>query len=245
MSRRILALTLLVLAGLLGLSLSPAFSQKDEPEVKPPTKEQLANKEAMGKHIEKLTRAYELADYGKENKAPEALITAARLMRELSKVKFSESKVAPKIETEGGQKPVDEAAAPPDLADESDFLYLTAGKLAKSQGLDLDALIMKSKDGAERSPANGPMAVSRMIGPGQVHTYNLRLIPQVPTHFGFRSSGILRLTVVRTDNSNVYSAGFVTTAHTHWTPGGNRIAPIHIRIENKNKQPVQYQFLAN
>lgn len=244
MFRRLSFLTLILLTALCLTMSSRVAAQKGD-EIPPPTKEQLAEAEAMGKHIEQITTAYMLAEYGREKKAPEALITAARMLREMSKVRFKASKEAPKIEAEKGQKIVDEAAPAPKLDDEAADLFDEAANMAKDLKLNVDDLIKRAKDGASRPPIDGPLAVNRLIGPRQVHSYNLRLAPQLPTYFGFRSSLPLRITAVRTDNANVYSAGITTVARTVWNPGGQRIAHITLRIENPTTQPVQYQFLVN
>jgi len=248
---RIVALAGLVF--LLGMSGTASAQKKKVAEA---NEEQAAAQK--GQDIKDLVLAYQLRDLGRKNKAPEALITAASLFRKVSRVPMTAIEQKPEIEVANDSQaaPLDQVLAPPDYAKEADALFDEALALGASLKLNLDPLIHHAKNRTVyRSPATGPQHVTRMIGGGQTQAFRFKLIANQPTHFGFRATVPMRITVVQANNEAVWVDSFIAVGHTTWYPAhhvspkaakkGPPSVPIAIRISNIAQPPAQFQFWLN
>src|SRR4051812_20860005 len=61
---------------------APWTSAADDPEPATPS----AQEDEAGKNVTRLTLAYDLAEYGLQEKSPEALIAAARILRKMPRL---------------------------------------------------------------------------------------------------------------------------------------------------------------
>lgn len=197
-------------------------------------------------NINDLVAAYRLVEIGQTNKAPEALITAASLFRELARVTGSDAEEKPEISADEGAPKgelLDKEVAAPDLAAKADELFAMAALMGKEQKLDLTGLIkqIKSRD-VHRSPVGGMKRIVRAIGPQQKHVYRFKLQAVYPTTFGFQSTMPMRVTAVRGSNDNLYGGGVGTIGSATWRPGGSPGEPVSVTIMVKNVTPVQAQY---
>ena len=220
---------------LLGLLVGSASAQKPVEPVD----------ETLGNDVKDIVTAYQLADFGRKHKAPEAILAAATLFRQLAKVPLTKVTDKPDLETEGTGKPIDKEEPAPDLKQLSDDLFDEAEALGAQLKLNLTPLIKAAKERPNtRSPVGGAKFVSRMIGPRDTQTFHFKLIPNQPTQFGFRSTLPLRVTAVRADNDNTWAAGILSYGTFTFHVGGKRsgAVPLTLRFHNPNNAPVALQF---
>jgi hypothetical protein len=195
--------------------------------------------------METLGTVGKLTDIGRKQSSPEALLTAAFLLRKLSHTTIKDLAEKPTVE---GEKDTGEALTGNALTDsykkEMNALIDEARNMGLDRKLNLEPLI-KDLETREltRLVVGGPQQVTRSIAVNATHVYNIKAEVQRPFYFSFRASTPLRVSVVRADDNNTYAAGILPGANATWTPGGSKaIAPITIRITNVSKQPAQYQL---
>jgi hypothetical protein len=205
--------------------------------------------------MQRLQTAFDLAAEGRKNNAPEYLITAADMLRQLSSIpdlktmkKFDE-----KVEVTGPGKV--EEAAPRTLLQLSDELFKEASDSGAAAGVDVDKLIKVAKERkatGERDVVGGPRAVVKMIGPGQTHTYNFSIFTHAHTRWALESNLPLHTSVVRTGPANSVLFNHVGTFGTAswyplaWNPalyGKFKSTPVTIRVLNNLKVAAKYQMI--
>jgi hypothetical protein len=163
------------------------------------------DKEIRRQRMQRLTLAYELADLGRKKDAPEYLITAAGILRQLSSLKDFQGmkKLDAKLEITGGGKD-DKEFKPPSLLEQSDELFKQASNMGALAGVNVDKLIKlvkerETSDKEERGIYGGPRRIGMMIGPGQSHFFNVLMLANDDTEVTFMSNGPLRLSLKRAD----------------------------------------------
>lgn len=131
--------------------------------------------------IARLSSAYDLAELGRDTKSPEALIAAARILRETKPPEFDDE-TKPQIVGPGG---VERPAPPKSLLDDAEALLAEARALAKSLVEDnkmtpADAgaveTLAKRVDSIPsfRGAQGGPHTFWGQLKPGQTAIYQLR-----------------------------------------------------------------------
>jgi hypothetical protein len=238
-ARRWLAvLTVAVLAGLM----PPRAADGQQP---PPDAEKSG--------LDELMAAYKLADFGRDHKAPEALIAAAGVLR----------KVHAATNGQMGQvavKPVDDKDKPvaveqeklKSLADEANDLFDEASALGIQLKLPaVEALIKAARKReyelpGERGRAGGPSRVCRRIAPGGVHCYHIPYVAGTPAAIGIQSSNPVRARMVG-PAGNVLFNQVVRVGNYTWIPpaGKGRVRTFTMRVENHGRSPAQYVLFTN
>jgi hypothetical protein len=257
--RWLTSLALLVAAGCL---LTATTSTAADPKDKPVSKEKMTPEDAADKRaddVNDIMTAYQLADFGKKHRSPEALITAAgffrkaallqkdRLLKEIEeRPEVSDEKDLPK-----GDAPRGDARAP-DFEEEAGKLFDEASTIALELKLNVEPLIKAArareyKSEATRAVIGGPRTITRHIRGGQTHVFKFNFEPQMPCAIGFRATMPLKATVVRGDNDNVWAAAISTGGMHRGVPGASRSGkvPVTIRFTNIGSQPVQYTLFVN
>jgi hypothetical protein len=244
-------LTLLAAVGFLFAALP---STAADPKVKP---DEAADKRADD--VSDIMTAYQLADFGKKFKSPEALITAAgyfrkaaalqkdKLLKDLDqKPEVKDEKDLPKGEAPKGDP------TPPNFEAEAAKLFDEASTLGLEQKLNVEPLIKAAKardykPEGTRAVIGGPRTITRWIQGGQTHSFKFDFEPLMPLAIGFRATAPLKATVVRADNDNVWTAAITAGGVHRGTPGGSRtgVVPVTIRFTNVGQQPIQYTLFVN
>jgi hypothetical protein len=199
--------------------------------------------------------AYRLKEFGEKHKSPEALIAAGSLLRKAATAKLENIAEQPTIEDDKGNKveASKEPAKSVSLADEADTIFAHALGLANELKLTgIDKLIQLAekreyKQPGERAVIGGPQAIQRTINPGQTQVYHFKFQPQMPCAIGLRSSFPLQITVVRSDNNQVWVATTTTVGvHTHMPgPGPKKGIPVTVRVRSLAPQTGLYQLFVN
>jgi hypothetical protein len=222
--------------------------------------------ETKAQYINDLMTAYRLADIGrdKDNPAPEALVTAAAILRRLASVKVKSLAEKPEIKnTEGAAdaKGADEVVPPPDLKAEANNLLEGARDAAALANLAYLKPLIKAVEECEdeadaraarqktRHVFGGPRQVTRLLGPLQSQTYNLKAQPNSPLVFALRATIPVRITIVRPDVNHVWANDVVPIAQRTCHPGGatrsNLSVPVIIQITNVSRLKGQYVMFVN
>ncbi len=239
---RRLAVLLLVGGILILVPVSPADEKKTTEEKEPEKMVELTPEEKV---IEEVASAYKLAEFGRKNNAPEALIAAGTILRSLKGTKLGKITEEPKVE--GGEK--SEEVPAKSFEEQAGELFdeaSTIGLMKKIAGVD--SLIKAAKDREFRNVIGGPKTVRRTIGRGQTHTFHFNVQPNKNTSFGFQASFPMLISIVRSDNDFVIANGVTGGAviHHHFggvRKGGKVIATI--RIKNVGRQAGSYQLFAS
>ena len=241
---------LLAIAGGCLLLTAPSEAQKQK-KVETP-KEQIQEE-----RLQKLVTALDLAAQGRDKNAPEYLITAAGMLRQLSTIKDLQNmkKLDVKVEVTGDKATVeDKEATMPSLKQQSDDLFKEASDMGATQGVNVDKLIKLAKTRAaeeesklpeeQRALVGGPRQIGRFIGPGQVDSFQVTFIHGFPNSIAFSSNRMMRLTVVRDSNDNVVVDG-VTTSFQRGFPPHPVNRNMIFRVRNTSNQRGQYQLFIN
>jgi hypothetical protein len=205
-------------------------------------------KAVQQERMRRLAMAYELAETGREKKAPEYLIAAAAMLRHLSGIQDMQNMkrfdVKPEITGPAGAD-ADKEIKAPSLREQSDEWFREASDLGAASNVNVDKLIKIAKerettDKEERSVFGGPRRIAMLIGPGQTHSFNFLLGGLDEAQWAFQSSATLHVSIVRADRKHGLSANgtFFTKV---WTSAQQTApTPILIRITNQKKTPAQY-----
>jgi hypothetical protein len=214
--------------------------------------------------MRKLTFAYELAAEGRFLQAPEYLITAAGVLRQLSAIPHLNTmkKIEEKPEITGaGKAEDDKELVPPTLLEQSEKWFKEASSIGAVPGsVKVDDLIKQAKerkiivdtDTENRPVAGGPRQVNRVIHPGQTHTYNFIIFTQGYTHWAFTANRLLHVHIVHAGGpNNTWYDGVTSFAKASWFPLGShpayylkhKTARITFRVENNLNAAAQYLMM--
>jgi hypothetical protein len=253
MLRKLFCVAVIAGAGLLVLS-APSPAQKDK-------KVEKTDLEIRDERMQKLTSAYEMAAAGRDKQAPEFLIAAASILRELSQFKeLQPENLQPEItDDQGVVQPAAKAVKTPSLLEESDEMYRDAKDMAAIINVNVDKLVAKAKTRVDdeirknagiekRAVVGGPKSVAAVVKPGQTATYRYTLMTHAFSQWFFNSVAPLTVSVRRADDNQPYYFGVTTYAsrvwHPHWHPNPKiDRAPIIIQVQNFSKQPVQFKMM--
>ncbi len=149
---------------LLGLGVPSSYSADEKKGDDAPAKP-----DPVVKDIENIGLAYQLAEYGRKNPVPEALVTAAIILRKIGTLPLTEKpttevdKGAPKADKE--KPPAEEAVS---LIAESDKLLAEARTKAKDDKLLLDLIERISKEkGRPGIVVSGPRVAKGVVVAGR------------------------------------------------------------------------------
>jgi hypothetical protein len=221
---------------------APALAQKKpKPDPDQEKKEKQAQEE---RYVKDLMLAYRLKDlgYDKDRPAPEMLIAAARLFRQLARVSVAAEEQKPKVKGEGPA--VDEAVKPPDLEQQAKELLRDAADIAATLKLDVASLIKDVQtDNLTRAVYGGPRQITRKIGPGQMHIYEFTIAG--PTVFAVRGTIPIGVSAVHVwdGGQHTWLDGVGPLVERIWTPNGP--CKMVITIGNVHKHPAAYQLFIN
>jgi hypothetical protein len=231
---------LLLLAG--GLISLPAGVPADDKKADKPAADQEKPAEP-DPILERVATAYKTADFGRENKSPEALLAAAVMLRSLKGAKKEAITEQP---TDENDKAVEEKPlADKSFADEAEELFEEARLMAAELKIDkFDALVDAAKERKSRGLVGGARTVKRRIGPGKTEVFHFKFKSHETAPFAFRASHPLHMHVLRTDYGDTWVNG-TFACYVHDNPnlvGGKRgeHAPVTFRIHNPHKRPAEY-----
>jgi hypothetical protein len=217
-----------------------ADDKKDAPKPEPATAESVAPDPVL----ELAANAYKTAEFGRENKSPEALVAAALMLRKLT---FNKKTAITEQPTDENGTPIaDKSLEEKSFADEATDLFDEASLLAlQLKIMGFDAVIESAKNReVSRGPAGGPKTIHRKLGAGKTEVFHLKFKDEEPAHFHFRASEPLHLHVVRTDYHHVW-VDVVSRSYENHHPGRaggkkGQLAPVTITIHNRGKKPAEY-----
>jgi hypothetical protein len=186
-----------------------AEDPKEEPKEQKEAKDKASRRE--GDAVKNIAMATELAEYGRQEKAPEILIAAARILRKT--IPARPGKDEP--EAKGGGAEKRELAS---LMEASNKLLDEARKMAGDDKAVLELADRVAKE-QTRDSIGGPRAYTHNPGDGVRLTWTVRFRPGVPASVTVRGDGANTLrTIVRGPAGYVYDwTGW--NAGTTWVPG--------------------------
>jgi hypothetical protein len=218
-----------VVLGLLALAAQgPVEARKDD---KPAAKEK---DEAAPVYVADLGTAFQLAEHGRASEAPESLLMAARLLRDVARAELKE--LAAKVEVEGADKEKTkdpEAVAKPDLKMEFKDLIVEAQAMAAKQKMNpkqktlLSALSRKLEDRTAPAGSAGVVQyLGRTVQGGQTHILHLKATGDEGTDLAIRANAPVLASVIRESNSKVLAATLTAGGNLHFEPNvSERAAP--------------------
>jgi hypothetical protein len=222
--------TLAILPGLPAQEKKPDKKPADEPAEMDPV-------------IELSTTAYKTADFGRENRSPEALVAAGVMLRSLKGAK--KTAIAEQPTDEDGKPLEGKALEDKSFGDEAEDLFaeasLTAAELKLAR---FDAYIDSAKQRNTRGVVGGARSIRRRLGAGQAHHYHFKFECARPCAIGFHASKPLHLTVCREDIDHVWVNGVYQHETQCGVPGGRRgqTAAVGFRIFNPHRHAVEYHL---
>jgi hypothetical protein len=204
--------------------------------------------------ISDVITAYKMADFGRETKAPEALIAAASLLKKAHAGRAGRMEAL-------DVKPVDDKDAAvqgetlksKDLDQEANDLLDEASGLAAGdpkQSAAVEALIKAARERkygkVTRGAYGGPKWVSRPIAPGESHVYNIAFVSGVPAAIGLKSAGAAPLRIKMSIGGYVHFEQVVKFGQYEWVPKPDvPLKTYTIRIANVGGRPTAYTLLTN
>jgi hypothetical protein len=240
MTLRLRWLTPVLLAGGLLAVLAvwtPAQDKKDEAK---PADEKPAEPDPV---LELSTTAYKTADFGRENKSPEALVAAAVMLRSLKAAK--KEPITEQPTDENGKAVEEKSLADKSFAEEADDLFAEASLMAAELKIDhFDAVIDGAKKRNTRGLVGGARTIRRRIGPGKTETFHFKFQSDKPAPFAFHATHPLHLHAVRTDYDHTWVNG-IYQQYVNASPdrvGGKRgqHAPVTFKIHNPHRHAAEY-----
>jgi hypothetical protein len=254
---RLLPLPLICTAGLLAL---PAGGPAADPTPRTET-----DAELVGKNVELVATAFKLKEHGwgKDGKGGieggslESLIAAARILRQVPALAKLDARVEVGKEGEKGPTPGAETpkAEAVDLVAESSAILQRAREILQQDVTDPKKqaayeLLIADAEAVEKGVRGGPRAISRILKPGEKHTYRWDWYWHLPGSVGFAATRPVRIQVLNENTENVYAYADSLQGFAPFVPGGpgkpdGRTARLMIRLSNQNKLPLQYRLFAN
>jgi hypothetical protein len=232
---------LLVAGGLWVSVAAPAAPGDDKKETK-----KTDDEDAPNPVIEAATTAYKTAEFGRANKAPEALVAAAVMLRSL---KTAEAKMVPIDEqpTDENGKPVTEKAlARQSFSDQADALFDEAAVMALTLKIDnLDAFIAAAKKRDTRAVIGGARTVRRKLGPEKTEVFRFKFENERPAEIAVHASHPVEFVVEHENVHNVWFNGKVTQHDARGTPRGKakEQATLVVKIHNPEKKAAEFELL--
>lgn len=198
--------------------------------------------------VEQIATAYKLVEFGRSNKAPEALITAGGLLRQIPPPKPSEATLEVEGDTpKNTDAPTEKAKT---LKEEAEDLFAEALVMASKDQRDaVQKLVNAIKERPEpkrepgtRGSLGGPKVINRVLPPKGTHNWNIKFIGGQPAVVTFRAALTCRISwhgpaggVIGKDDCMIGRAA--------WMPGKNGAHTI--RVHNLSPRPVAYSLYTN
>jgi len=236
MTRRLYGLGLMLAFGFCLGTVQPSPAADEAKKADEPAKVDQAGEDVI--HI---GLAYSLAEYGRKNKSPESLVTAARMLRRIKTTPITEK---PTDEGPKGEKADDvKAGAEVSLVAEADKLLDEARKMAPDDKL-IGELADRAAKEKTRAALGGPRSYSGAIRAGHTQTLNASFrvaeLASVTVNGNgvtvFRVKAINDAGVVVSENSGRY-------VNLRWVP--ERTRAFRIVITSEGPGPSSYQFYTN
>ena len=233
-------LALLIPLGIASLTLA------DEPKAteKPAKDAAPAKVKPQAEAVGQVTLAADLVEYGRDQKAPEALITAARILGTLPEMKDVDQKPevekADKVTPATGEKHAARSDKPADLLAEAKKM---SGDDASVVALaDQVAKIINEK---LRGVVTGPARVSVSIDPGDRNTWRFRYAGGEEARVDLWGDGASQLSLSIYDENGGRFLGPFEGTHcwAHWTPDHDAKYTIH--VHNRGDNTTHYRVHTN
>jgi hypothetical protein len=217
---------LVVLAGLLVGAQARAAEE--------PSKEKL---EADAAAIQHITSAYDLAAYGRKEKAPELLVSAAFVLRTVHVEKGDEK---PKVEK--GEESDGKPAEAVSLKAVSDKLLAEAREMAAGDKLVLDLADRVTKE-KTRESVGGPRSYYHQPGAGSTLTWNVTFYGGRPASVGVTGNGRNSITLTVQGPGGHYATWTGHNPQLSWVP--NATKTFTVSVTNNGPGSCAYTFYHN
>jgi len=240
LKRRWLFGVVAAVVALAGATMLPAAQEKKAAEKSERTADDI---------IADAVTAYKMADFGRDHKSPEALVAAASLLRSLQGIKMDA--IAEKPTGEDDKTPADgQEEKVKSFAEQADELFDEASALGLTLKLAYVEPMIKAARAREyrtRAVVGGPKTIRRGIGPRKTESFHFKFQPNQIGSIGFRASIPMKITVVRSDTSNVIADGVVPVGHVVHHFGNERrgTVPVTVRVQNMSGQKGSFQLFVN
>jgi hypothetical protein len=165
-----------------------------------------------------LGTAFQLIEYGRDQDAPEALITAAGLLNNVSRAKIQDLKAKAEVLDSAGaavdDKTKPHAAAKVDLAQEAKDLIEEAEVLALKQKVNLSALVKAVKNRKMKTEGAGELKYyGRVLGGQQTLVIPAKVDGNQVNNLAIRSTEAVRVSVIKKDDKNTLAATLTTAGN--------------------------------
>lgn len=262
MKRFVFAGALLVAAGLgLAGAVGPATDAQDKDKAKakvkapeqpaadaqPPSE---ADAQLDAEYVENLAAADRLAAAGRDAKSPEMLIGAGAMYLKLAAQVPAPGVVKEAPTGEKGDAIADKPLPPPDLKAEAAAAFKEARGFAGKDAAAVNTLIAAAEARKYPTPTRGavggPKVITRGIGGGITHTYNIPFFTGIPAALGVRTSGIRIRCHMATGNYTHFEQ-VVRFGNYTWVPkvDGSPTRMYSLTIRNVDNGPGQYTLTTN
>jgi hypothetical protein len=242
MLRRYTLLALMLAAGVLFAALPSGAADKDE------KKESEAETKAAGKAtlIVDLITANRMAEFGREHKAPEALVAAGSLLRQAAtRANEGLGVLGEKPIDENGKEIKEEPKKSADLKDQARDLFDEARAMASGDKAMMAVIKeAETREYKTRDVFGGPKRVERAINPGQVHVYHIPFITNLPASVGLTSQGSTLHFQIKAGDAELFAVRG-NYANYNWTPKGGPTKTFTVVIHNVGGKGSVYTLLAN
>jgi hypothetical protein len=188
-----------------------------------------------------IAMAYELAEYGRAKKAPEALIAAARVLRGIRTTPGEE-----KVKVDGAKDEKDQTAEPGEavsLVAESDKLLEEAKKMAPKDKA-IKELANQMANESRRPAVGGPRSYSYGIRQNVTHYWNISFFGGMPASVTVQGNGNNYFTVESSnERGTIVAQSSGRHPHITWVPAATRT--FTIRVRNNGPGPAHYTMYTN
>lgn len=198
------------------------------------------NDEAPNPVIEKATLAYQTAQFGRDNKSPEALVAAAMMLRSLQSAEKKIEAIAEQPTDENGKPVKGETVARRSFGDQADDLFDEAKVLAKDLGLkNFDAFVNSAKSRELKGVVGGARAIKRKLAPGKTEVFHFSFENEKPCEIAIHAAPHPVHFVVEHDHTHaLWSNGLLMHGAIREWPHGKRgeTTGITVKITNPDKK---------
>lgn len=230
-----------------------------------PTKEDIEKATKQAAILADIAFAHDLAAFGrgdgaeatspKNFKSPESLALAGGILMRAHKATAGKSTVLEAKPTDEKGNPIKgDAVKTPSLAEEAEALFVEAEAMAvelkdKSRAAAIDALIKREKASeADRGGIGGPSRITRLLNPGETHTYPVAFFGGQPAAVAMVSSGPpkIQFDILHVGGASLFSLKG-QNANYNWTPARDKdgARKFTITLRNLGNKPTTYTLTTN
>jgi hypothetical protein len=188
-------------------------------------------------NVRHIASAYDLAAIGRQEKAPELLVAAARVLRGIL---AETGKVKPTIE--GGKDEKGPKAEPPSLKDVSDKFLDEADKMA-TENHSIIANLIEATRKTTRGASGGPKSYASEPTAGATVNLAVEFVEKLPATITVQGNGRNMLTLTVTDPDGPHATNTGMNPMIAWTP--KKTKTFKIAVTNNGPGPCPYVLYHN